>query len=65
MQVVSVYGGSLLRLTDRAFLTSGRPVKVLQNLNWATVDYSRRAHLIFQIRDNTGKAVYSEFQQQF
>ncbi len=60
VQVVSVYGGSLLRLTDRAFLTSGRPVRVLRNLDWATVDYSRHAHLIFEIRDKTGKAVYPE-----
>lgn len=59
VQVVSVFGGSLLRLTDRAFLTSGLPVRVLQNLDWATVDYSRHAHLIFEIRDKTGKQVYS------
>ncbi|HMK37506.1 MAG TPA: hypothetical protein VK463_20710 [Desulfomonilaceae bacterium] len=59
VQVVSLYGGSLLRLADRAFLAEPPPAKVLRNLTWATVDYSRHAHVIFEIRDQTGRVVYS------
>ena len=51
VQVVSLFGGSLLRLADRAFLADPPPAKVLRNLKWATVDYSRHAHVIFEIRD--------------
>ena len=59
VQVVSLYGGSLLRLEDRAFLADPPPAKVLRNLTWATVDYSRHAHVIFEIRDQSGQVVYS------
>jgi hypothetical protein len=59
VEVVSVYGGSLLRLADRAFLADSPPAKVLRNLTWATVDYSRHAHVIFEIRDQSGNVVYS------
>ncbi len=59
VQVISVYGGWLLRLADRAFLADPAPAKVLCNLTWATVDYSRHAHVIFEIRDQAGHVVYS------
>jgi hypothetical protein len=60
VQVISMYGGSLLRLADRAFLANSRPaVKVLRDLTWATVDYTRHAHVIFEIRDQAGHLVYS------
>ena len=59
VQVVSLFGGSLLRLVDRAFLADPSPGKVLRNLTWATVDYSRHAHVIFEIRDQAGHVVYS------
>jgi hypothetical protein len=59
VQVVSLYGGSLVRLEDRAFLADPAPGKVLRNLTWATVDYSKHAHVIFEIRDQSGQVVYS------
>jgi hypothetical protein len=64
VQVVPIYGGWLLRLSDRAFLTDVRPAKVLKTLTWATVDYSRHAHIIFEIRNDSGQIVYSELGQQ-
>ena len=59
VEVVSLFGGSLLRLVDRAFLADPPPGKVLRNLTWATVDYSRHAHVIFEIRVQSGHVVYS------
>jgi hypothetical protein len=60
VQVISLYGGTLLRLADRAFIADSRPaVKVLRDLTWATVDYTRHAHVIFEIRDQAGHVVYS------
>ncbi len=59
VQVVSVLGGWLLRLADRAFFVYRPWLKVLLNLRWATVDYSRHAHVIFEIRDSAGQVVYS------
>jgi hypothetical protein len=58
-QVVSVFGGSLLRLADRAFLADPPPAKVLRNFTEATVDYTRHAHVIFEVRDPAGHVVYS------
>jgi len=59
VEVVSLYGGSLVRLEDRAFLADPPPGKVLRNLIWATVDYSKHSHVIFEIRDQSGHVVYS------
>ena len=60
VQVVPVYGGWLLRLSDRAFLIDARPAKVLANLTSASVDYSRHAHIVFEIRNDSGQIVYPE-----
>jgi len=63
VRVVQVYGGWLLRLSDRSFLTEARPAKALGKLTRATVDYSRHAHMIFEIRNDSGQIVYSEFEK--
>jgi hypothetical protein len=54
-----MFNGSLLRLVDRAFILYQKPVvKALQNVPWATVDYSRHAHVIFEVRDRSGRNVF-------
>ena len=63
IQVEPLFGGNLLRLADRAFLLKGRSsipaMAQLAKLNWATVDYSRHAHVILRVSDRSGNAVYS------
>ena len=59
VQLVAVYGGWLLRTADRAFHIDSHPAKVLQNMSWAVVDHSRHSHIIFEVRDRSGKRVYS------
>jgi len=63
VQLVCVFGGAhLLRLADRAFIPSGcRPMALaaaFRHLTWATVDYSNHSHLIFEVRDHSGRSVY-------
>jgi hypothetical protein len=59
VQGVTMFNGSLLRLVDRAFILYQKPVvKALQNVPWATVDYSRHAHVIFEVRDRSGRNVF-------
>jgi len=44
---------------DRSFLLNNRTTAAaIMKLRWATVDYSRHAHLIFEIRDYAGRSVY-------
>lgn len=60
VQVVSMRGGGLLRLADRAFLMNGRGgMKQLSSLNWGTVDYSPHGHVILGAWDREGRFVYS------
>jgi len=59
VQLVGLYGGYLLRLADRAFgLNAQEVVAALRNLTWASVDYSPHAHVIFEVRDRSGRSVY-------
>jgi hypothetical protein len=60
IQIVPMFGGNMLRLADRAFLMNGRSAAAeLAKLNWATVDYSKHAHVILGASDQSGNAVYS------
>jgi hypothetical protein len=60
VQLVPLPGGAVLRLADRAFLVDARLAATMpQNLTWATVDYSRHAHIIFEVRDRSGQRVYA------
>lgn len=59
IEIVQLFGGYLLKLVDRSFLVNSRAAAAaIMKLNWATVDYSRNAHLIFEIRDRSGQSVY-------
>ena len=59
VELVRLHGGYLLRLADRAFtLNAQAPVAALRNLTWATVDHSLHAHVIFEVRDRSGRTVY-------
>ncbi len=59
VSVVTVAGGGMLRLADRAFLMNGRGgMKELSLLNWGSVDYSPHGHVILGARDSQGRSVY-------
>jgi len=59
VELVPLFGGYLLKLMDRSFLLNSRvTAAAMMKLSWATVDYSRHAHLIFEIRDHSGQSVY-------
>ncbi len=59
VEVVSLRGGGMLRLADRAFLMNGRGgTKELRTLNWGTVDYSPHGHVILGAWDREGRCVY-------
>jgi hypothetical protein len=59
VQLVPVFGGYLLRLVDKSFLLNSRDTTfAITKLSWATLDYSRHAHLIFEIRNYSGQSVY-------
>lgn len=61
VELVPAFGGYILRLTDRAFLVNGKQVggrlRKLK-LTWGIVDYSRHAHVVFEIRDHSGQSLY-------
>jgi hypothetical protein len=60
LQLVRIHGGYLLKLADRTFALNVPAVAAaVRNLTWATVDYSRHAHLIFDIWDSSGRRVYT------
>jgi hypothetical protein len=59
VQLVPVFGGYLLKLIDTSFLLNNRAAAAaITKLTWATVEYTKHAHLIFEIRDYSGQSVY-------
>jgi hypothetical protein len=61
IQAVSVRGGVLLRLADRAFFVKQKALwKLLHGVSWATVEYSRHGHVIFEVRDEKGQSIWRD-----
>ena len=58
VQIVKSKFGYILRLSDRALFIDGRQARSIRHLDWATIDYSRHAKLIFAVWDRSGKLVY-------
>lgn len=51
--------GILIRLAGQAsFLNQKELARVLRETAWGTVDYSRHAHVILDVRDRNGRIVY-------
>jgi hypothetical protein len=60
IKVVTISGGAMLRLADRAFLMNGRNgATELSTLGWGRVDYSPHGHVILGAWDRDGKSIYS------
>lgn len=59
IKVVKSKFGYILRLADRALFVDHRQAKPFRNLDWATIDYSRHAKLIFAVRDRSGNLIYA------
>ena len=60
VKIVSMSGGAMLRLADRAFLMNGRNgAAELSELSWGRVDYSPHGHVILGVWDRDGRSVYS------
>ncbi|MGP8243971.1 MAG: hypothetical protein ACLQVN_05575 [Bryobacteraceae bacterium] len=61
IQLVSVRGGILLRLADRAFFVKQKTLwKLLHGVSWATVEYSRHGHVILEVRDEKGQSIWRD-----
>jgi hypothetical protein len=59
VQVVSMPGGGMLRLADRAFMIDRRyGMTELSRLGWGRVDYSPHGHVILAAWDREGRSVY-------
>jgi hypothetical protein len=59
IQVVSMQGGAMLRLADRAFLMNGRAaMAALSQIREGRVDYSPHGHVILAAWDLQGRSVY-------
>jgi hypothetical protein len=58
VKLVKMKFGYILRLADRALFVDPKQSKPLRNLDWATIDYSRNAKLIFSVWDRSGKLIY-------
>jgi hypothetical protein len=55
----SIQGGFILRLADRSFIVdSKRVAPALRDLDWASIDYSRHAHVVLAVRNRGGVDVY-------
>jgi len=60
LELVSISGGYMLRLADRAFLMNGRAgSKELSGLNWATVDHTPHGHVLLAAWNREGVRVYA------
>jgi len=60
VQLLSMWGGWMVRLADRAFLMKGRTgARELRGVGWAVIDYSPRAHVILAVFDRSGRQVYA------
>lgn len=50
----------VLRLGGQSFRVDEKGVvPALESLDWASIDYSRHMHVIFEVRDRSGESVYS------
>jgi hypothetical protein len=58
VKLVSTSFGQFLALSDRIIPVERKSAKAVRNLNWATVDYSRHAKMVFAVWDRSGKLVY-------
>ena len=58
VKLVKMKFGYILRLADRALFLNYGQSKLLRNLDWATIDYSRHAKLIFAVWDRGGNLIY-------
>jgi len=59
IQLTPMIGGFLLTLADRSLLVNERQLApVLRNLTWAAVDYSMHSHMVFEVRDRSGRSLY-------
>lgn len=57
--IATVPGGHLLRVGEQVLLVKDRQaIKALRRLAVATIDYSRQAHIVFEVRDPYGDCVY-------
>src|ERR1039457_2652063 len=55
----SIQGGFILRLAERSFtVDSKRVAPALRDLDWASIDYSRHAHVVLAVRNQAGVDVY-------
>lgn len=60
VELVSIAGGYMLRLADRAFLMNGRSgSKELVGLGWGTVDHTTHGHVLLGAWNREGNTVYS------
>ena len=60
VQLLSLWGGYMLRLADRSFVMKGRAgARPLIGVPWATVDYTAHGHVILGAWDRSGKQVYA------
>lgn len=60
VQLVAMMQNSyMLRLIDRAFSIYQKPVaEAFKGVSWATVDYTRHAHFVFEARDENGRSLF-------